>query len=290
MKTVFPDNIRCAAVISPAGMPNKSELQNGVDFLKACGLKVKIMPHAFGSDSPHASYLAASDEERASDFTQAYCDDEVDIIFSSRGGYGCARMLPLINWKYLKTFRPKIVAGYSDLTSLFFAMTAFECGTPLASVMTAKLHECPEPYLKKLSFACSGKQLHFDLETIQSGNASGSILAGNLTVAASCAGTQYMPDISGKILILEEVGEDIYRIDRLLNQLRLSGILGRCAGLIGGYFSGCGKDDVKQLLNEYSRFVNGPVLADFPYGHEFPFEPFMYNRNCVIDGKHLIIN
>lgn len=290
MGCIFPENIRCAAIISPAGAPDKTELQNGIDLLKSCGLEVKVMPHAFGSDSLHPSYLAATDEERAADFIQAYCDNDVDIIFSSRGGYGCARILPLIDWQHLKKFRKKIVAGYSDLTSLFFAMTAFECGTPMASVMAAKIHECPDDYFDKLSAVCSGKQQRFELETIQSGRTYGSVLAGNLTVAASCAGTQYMPDITGKILILEDVGENIYRIDRMLNQLKLSGILSKCAGLIGGYFSGCKQDDICTLLKEYSCCINGPVLTGFCYGHELPFAPFMYGSNGMIDGKHLIIN
>ena len=89
----LPDSIKCVAVISPAGVPDKEKLSQGIDFLRQNGLKVKTFAGTYGCDCDF-SYLAASDRERAADFTTAYLDEEVDMIFSSRGGYGCARMLP----------------------------------------------------------------------------------------------------------------------------------------------------------------------------------------------------
>ena len=282
--------IRCAAVISPAGRPEKTDLDCGIGLLRTHGLEVKVMPHVYGSENSSFPYLAATDAERAMDFMQAYCDNDVDIIFASRGGYGCARMLPYLDWSKLKSCRPKIVAGYSDLTSLFFAMTVKNCGIPLASVMAAKLMDAPENYLSSVMAACSGKERIFELDVIKYGCCNGTVLAANLTVAASCAGTAYMPDTSGKILVLEEVGEDLYRIDRMLNQLRLCGALEKCSGLVGGYFSGCDTGQVKELLKTYSRYVNGPVLAGFSYGHELPFVPFLYGNSWKIDGNCLVIS
>ena len=290
MKSFLPPEIKCAAIISPAGLPAEDELTNGIAFLQDCGIEVKVMPHAFGSEKEHPAYLAATDDERANDFMQAYCDEDVDIIFASRGGYGCGRILDLIDWNLLKTKRSKYVAGYSDLTSLFFAMTAENCGTPIASVMTAKLSNCTERELTGIFKACTGTKRSFALDVIKSGHAKGTLLAGNLTVAASCAGTKYMPDVKGKILLLEDVGENIYRIDRLFNQLKLNGILERCAGIVTGYFTGCSNNEIKTLLTDYSCYVNGPVLANYAYGHEMPFDAISYKETALIEDNLLIIS
>ena len=290
MKNFLPDKIRCAAVISPAGKPDRTELEQGVKLLKEAGLTVKVMPHAFGSENAHFPYLAAADSERASDFTQAYCDDEVDIIFASRGGYGCGRILPLIDWNSLKKYPAKIVAGYSDLTALFFAMTTYKCGIPLASVMAAKISSCFQRELEGIFAACCHAKKQFILDVIKPGTASGEILAGNLTVAASCIGTPYMPDVKNKILILEEVGEDPYRIDRLFNHLKLAGILEDCAGIIAGHFTGCQPETISEILADYSRYVNGPVLSNFAYGHEMPFDALLYGTPAVIAENRLMLN
>ena len=290
MKSFLPEHIKCAAVISPAGTPDAEELRKGIELLQSCGIKVKIMPHAFGSSTAHPKYLAASDEERAADLMQAYCDPDVDIIFAARGGYGCGRILPLLDWKKLRSAGNKIVAGYSDLTSLFFAMTSKECGTPLASVMAAKLAECSSRELDAIRSACSKEKRVFGLEVIKPGNSTGELLAGNLTVAVSCIGTQYMPDVRGKILLLEDVGEDIYRLDRMFNQLKLSNILQSCSGIIAGYFSGCQSDDVRNLLKDYSQYVNAPVLSGFSYGHELPFDAVLYGTRAEINDSRLTVN
>ena len=155
MEHFLPKKIKCAAIVSPAGKPDQAELEQGIFFLEKCGIQVKVMPHAFGSKNTLCPYLAATDQERAADFTEAYLDKDVDIIFASRGGYGCGRILPLLNWEKLIKAPKKIVAGYSDLTSLFFAMTAKNCGTPLASIMAAKLWSCSQRELLGIFDACS---------------------------------------------------------------------------------------------------------------------------------------
>ena len=289
MNNFLTDNIRCAAIFSPAGKPDADALKCGISLLESCGIKVKVMPHAFGSSTPHPDYLAAADDERASDFMQAYLDEETDILIASRGGYGCGRILERLDWQKLKSAKNKIVAGYSDLTALFFAMARHNCGTPLASVMAAKLNDCSVCELQSIYDACSGKKRSFELDVIKSGCASGSLIAGNLTVAASCAGTQYMPDMRGKILFLEEVNEDCYRVDRMLNQLKLSNTLQQCSGVVSGYFSGCEKKAVREVFEYYSKFVNGPVLADFPYGHELPFEAVKFGQIAEINENRLSI-
>ena len=103
MNNFLTDNIRCAAIFSPAGKPDADALKRGISLLESCGIKVKVMPHAFGSSTPHPDYLAAADDERASDFMQAYLDEETDILIASRGGYGCGRILERLDWQKLKS-------------------------------------------------------------------------------------------------------------------------------------------------------------------------------------------
>jgi muramoyltetrapeptide carboxypeptidase len=287
MKSFLPENIKCVAVVSPAGPPDKAKLESGISFLEKCGLKVKTYPGTFGIAN-ETKYLAAPDIRRAEEFTQAYLDEEVDMIFAARGGYGCSRMLPYLDWEKLKQF-DKPVAGYSDLTSLFLAMTANNCGTPVASNMVSELALCNERELEGIFAAVSGKKRSFSLDVIKSGRASGKIIAGNLTVAARCAGTAFVPSAKGKILLLEDVGEAAYRIDRSLNQLRNCGFLPECSGLITGYFSGAEETEVQQVLKYYSSFINGPVLSGFAYGHEMPFDAVSFCQTAVINGNRLEI-
>ena len=287
MKRFLPENIKCVAVVSPAGHPDKEKLAAGIAFMRENGLKVKTFPGTFGVAND-TGYLASSDTQRAEEFTKAYLDKEVDMIFSSRGGYGCARMLPYLDWDKLKQ-RNIPVAGYSDLTSLFLAMTANECGTPVASTMTSELAFCSQRELDGIYAACSGKERTFTLEPIKSGTATGTIIAGNLTVAASCAGTPYMPSAKGKILFLEDVGEAPYRIDRSLNQLCQCGFLSECSGLVCGYFSGADISAVRNTITHYSKYINGPVLMNFAYGHELPFDALSFRQTAIINEKVLSV-
>lgn len=283
----LPDSIKCIAVVSPAGPPDREKLAKGIAFLEENGLKVKNYTGNSGADSSFG-YLSASDRERAASFTAAYLDEEVDMIFSSRGGYGCARMIPYLDWEKLKQ-RNIPVAGYSDLTSLFFAMVSNNCGTPIASIMASELAFCTRRELDGIYAACSNQKRVFDLKVVKPGKGSGTILAGNLTVAASCAGTSQMPSARGKILLLEDVGEAPYRIDRSLNQLAQCGMLSECTGLVCGYFSGASDPEVQQIISHYSKFVNGPVLSGFAYGHELPFDAVSFSQNAEIENNLLTL-
>lgn len=287
MRRFLPDNIKCVAVVSPAGPPVREKLARGISILESSGIRVKTYPGTYGVANK-ADYLASPDVQRAEEFMQAYLDDEVDMIISSRGGYGCSRMLPYLEWNKLKQ-RDIPVAGYSDLTSLFFAMTANDCGTPVASNMVSELGSCSDRELEGIFAACSGKRREFSPDVIKPGRASGNIIAGNLTVAASCAGTAYMPSSKGKILLLEDIGESPYRIDRSLNQLCQCGFLTECSALIFGYFSGADNAEVRQILEHYSNFVNGPVLSGFAYGHEMPFDAVSFKQCAKIDQNRLSI-
>ena len=267
---IFPDNFTVAAV-APAGPVSDETLFNGVEALQNLGAKVKLMPHIQSASSLHR-FLSASDDERAADLSDAWNDPDISMIWAIRGGYGCGRILEKLNWETLAA-RPLPLAGFSDITALHWAMTAKNCGIPMALPMFAYLKEADEYTLESLKSVFSGKNPVLTLPALRKGNVSALPLAGNLTVAASLCGTPYFPDTTGKLVILEEVGEKSpYRIDRLLNQLRLAGTFDKAAGVIFGYFTECGDTDgLMNVLNDFTSKINIPVFYGLKYGHELPF-------------------
>ncbi len=271
---LFPPHIRCVTVVAPAGPLAAEAVEDGCAFLREQGITVKVTPAAA---QPAPGYLAASARQRADELTAAWLDPETDAIFAIRGGFGSAHLLPLLPWEKLAA-RPDLpVIGYSDITALHWAMTSLGIGTPIIGPMIGKIREAALNPFTALSLrrALVGEPATLDaapeygpLNILNPGTAAGLPLAGNLTVAASLAGTPWMPDPTGKIILLEDLNEPPYRIDRYFTQLEQSGFLHRAAGLILGQFSDCG--DLTPILTRLSSTFPGPILTNYPFGHTFP--------------------
>ncbi len=259
-------------IISPAGPVDKDKLLSGVAGLEKLGCSVRLGDHALGK----TGYLAASAAERFADFRNFYLDDEIDLILASRGGFGCAHLLP--DLAELPK-RPKLVAGYSDLTALLWALEKFDLATTLALPMAARYGDLDEKSLASAAAALAATPRNLGTFTeLRPGAAQGLPLPGNLTVAASIVGTPYFPDCAGRILVLEDVNEPLYKIDRALTQLEQGGAFAACGGVIFGEFTQSGATDAEldELLIRATRQVAGPVLRGLRYRHEFPFE----SLNC----------
>ena len=267
---IFPENFIIAA-ISPAGKATPERVDAGIKILQKLGAKVKLMPNVL-KGNPEWSYLSATDDERRADLEAAWLDPEVDMIWAVRGGYGCVRLLPMLNWEKLVQRKDMPVAGFSDITTLHWAMSAKGCGIPMALPMFSFLEEIDEYSLQSLAGVFQNKNCDFTLPALREGELCGIPLPGNLTVAASLCGTPYFPDTTGKILILEEVREYPYRIDRTLNQLLLNNAFERCAGVVFGKFSSSGNpDEIMTVLKDFTSKVKVPVYYGMEYGHELPF-------------------
>lgn len=235
---------------------------------------MKIFPAACNAPAEFA-YLAASDELRAADIQAAFADESVQLILAARGGYGCARVLDMLDWDMLRK-RRVMLAGFSDITALHWAMCAQNAGIPVAAPMLKYLSDGDEFTLKHFFAALRGEKLTLSLPSLNGGGKVQALpLPGNLTVAASLAGTPYFPDTTGKILILEDVAETPYRLDRCLNQLRLAGAFRKCAAVVFGRFTQCGSEaEIMQLLQDFAGKVECPVFYDCPFGHETPMLSF----------------
>ncbi len=223
-------------LISPASVIEREELTTVVEFLTAYGFQVKLGKHVLDQ----YGYLAGRDADRAADVNAMFADDRVQAILTLRGGWGCNRILPLLDYDLIRR-HPKILMGYSDITSLLLAIYArsgvvtFHGPVGISTWNWFSLNYVERILLKKEAILLQNLSSH-RVETITPGKTRGRLLGGNLSVLAALVGSPYLPTWKNTILFVEEVGEEIYRVDRMLTQLKLAGILDQLAGFI---FAGC---------------------------------------------------
>ncbi len=271
------------AVVAPASAPTEwSDFEAGIRRLQAAGLTVvsSVEPKT------QMGYLSASDDARAEALNNALRRSDVRAIFCARGGYGALRIIERIDYASMES-APKIIVGYSDVTAIHLAVLA-RTGIPgLSAAMVAtdwgsidereasSVLNCLSGDAASGVFAPEG----IALKAVRQGKAEGRLIGGNLSVLCRLIGTPYLPDVTGAILFVEDVGEPPYRIDGMLAQLRLSGVLRRIGGLVIGSFTEAdpppGKPSLPldDVLNHYAAFVDGPVASGLPYGHFQPKEP-----------------
>jgi muramoyltetrapeptide carboxypeptidase len=260
------------AVVAPAAAIERAPLERGVNLLASMGYRVKVSERALA----RSGILAGDDRERANELREYFADPEVKAIFSARGGYGCGRLLPLLDFSLIAA-TPKIFIGFSDATFLlnalvdFAGMVSFH-GPMVAMDFARGLSPRSFEHLKGL---LTGKAGGFELEARESlhpGDAQGEVIGGCLSVLVAMIGTPYEPRFDGRILFLEDTGEKAYRIDRMLVQLRQSGALGRLAGIVFGAIRAIdGNDQETQMIArfaaEQTAGLGCPVLYGIEAGH-----------------------
>jgi muramoyltetrapeptide carboxypeptidase len=259
------------ALVAPAGpLRGDQELQAAIAHASSLGWEPVVAPHAL---SRHG-YLAGTDEQRADDFNAALRDDDVDGIWCLRGGYGAMRILDALDYDAMRR-NPRPLIGYSDITALHCAVNV-RCGVVSYHGPTARgeltgfsRDSLVRAVVDRVDPCGSAPEAR----RLRGGCAEGRLVGGNLALLAALAGTPYAPDYTDAILVLEDVGEATYRIDRMLQQLRLSGALDRVAGIAFGQFTEstdpldaepCPLDEV---LRAVSDAAGVPALAGIPLGH-----------------------
>ena len=259
------------ALVAPAGpLRGPAELDVAMSQARELGWVPQAAPHVL---SRHG-YLAGTDAERAHDLNAALRDDDVDGIWCVRGGYGAMRILSALDYDAVRR-RPKPVLGYSDITALHAALAA-RCGVVTFHAPTAR-GELTAFSRSSLVRAVVERQDPCGeapgARVLRGGRAAGPLVGGNLALLAALAGTPFAPDYTGAILVLEDVGEATYRIDRMLRQLLLAGSLDALAGIAFGQFTE-GLDAVDgvsrpldEVLRETADAAGVPALAGIPLGH-----------------------
>ncbi len=233
-----------------------------------------LVPRFGAAVGARYGYLAGPDADRAADLNAMYADDTIRAVFAVRGGWGAARILPLIDWRTIRA-NPKLLIGFSDITALHLAFAA-RAGYPTIHGPNAA-SSWPETSwnaLWWLAFAGVTPTLEAGGTTITGGKARGPLMGGNLTILSTLLGTPFFPDLAGAILVLEDVGEAEYRIDRMLAQLALAGVLRRAAGVVFGTCSRCtsGEADyagftVPELARQHLEPLGVPAIEGANVGH-----------------------
>jgi muramoyltetrapeptide carboxypeptidase len=282
MRIIKPKRLRPGDVIgvcAPSSPPTSTEkIEDGIAYIERCGFRVDVGKNVFHKQG----YLAGSDKERAADLNKFFANKRVKAIFTARGGYGAHRILPLLDYNLIRK-HPKILVGYSDITAIQFALlskiglVSFS-GPMVAADMSQGLKGKSEDlFWQCLTTTQPPPILESDSTSrrffIHKGTAVGRLLAGNLAVLTSLLGSEFFPILNDPILMLEEIGERPYRIDRMLQQIRLSGTLSKVAGVALGRFTECqpekGKPSLtlEQILKATFLDFHHPIASGFQYGH-----------------------
>lgn len=261
-------------LINPASPVDLEDVEYTEKALAKLGLKVKRGAHILDE----YGYLAGKDRDRAADIQAMFADDSVKALLTLRGGWGCNRILPLLDYNLIRQ-NPKIIMGYSDITSLLLAIYARSgMVTFHGPVGTSEWNQFSLGYFQRILFNGGAVKMvnpvRISGEAIAPGKATGRIVGGNLSVLTSMVGSPYLPDWNQTILFVEEIGEDIYRIDRMLTQLKIAGILDQIAGFIFAQCRNCtpGEDDdpsltLPQVLSDIIKPLGIPAWYGSAIGH-----------------------
>lgn len=269
-------------LITPGSYIDDEGLEKAVKNLEDMGFHVKTGRHI----RAERGFTAGTDAQRLDDLHRMFADDGVAGIWCARGGYGCSRLLPYIDYRLIRR-HPKVLIGYSDITALLQAIhreTKLVCfhGPVAASEFTdytrsqvsALLMDGAGPHTIELSEANGAEEEPaFQPTIIRGGKAAGPLFGGNLSLLAALAGTNYRLDATGKLLFIEDIGEKPYRIDRMLTQLRQSARLSAAAGIALGVFADCepAPDDrslsLRETLQDRLGDLGIPVAYGLSFGH-----------------------
>ncbi|GAA2383304.1 LD-carboxypeptidase [Streptomyces coeruleofuscus] len=264
------------AVVAPSGPVPEERLQAGLDVLRGWDLDPVVAPHVLGRHREFA-YLAGTDAQRAADLQNAWCDPAVAAVLCARGGYGAQRMADLLDWEAMRAAGPKVFAGFSDITVLHQAFaTRLGLATlhgPAAAGVDFIKNARAQEHLRATLFEPESVRTVTALppggSALVPGRARGVTLGGCLSLLASDLGTPHaLAGARGGLLLIEDVGESPYRVDRYLTQLLRTGWLDGVAGIVLGSWAACGPyEELRAVLADRLGNLGVPVVEEFGFGH-----------------------
>jgi len=286
------------ALTAPAGaIFNKSHISKIEKRLAELGFKTvrgETLKQQVG-------YLAGSDDLRTQELHEFFKDKSVNAILAMRGGWGCARILDGLNYNLIKE-NPKIIMGYSDITSLLIAITnktglvTYHGPVGYSSWKEFSTKQVFNTLVNGLTHTMTNPNGYKEgLKTLTSGSASGELVGGNLTVLVSMVGTDYEPNWTNKILFIEETGEEPYRIDRMLWQLKQANVFDEINGVVIGAFTKCNPDEpeksfsLDEVLDQHFKEARFPVYKGATIGHIVPKFTMPIGLNASMDADKFSI-
>lgn len=274
-------------VVAPAGpVLSRVALRRGVARLQELGFRVKVAPQT----ALRTGFLAGSDAARARAFMEMISDPGIKAVICARGGYGCLRLLPLLDFGAIRAASKPIV-GYSDITALLCAvweragLVTFH--GPMICADFGAVRPPPSTirhFLAVVSGSGTPQGVRWltcitsgTVRTVRGGRARGRLVGGNLATLCAMLGTKWFPKLQGRILFIEDVNEPLYRIDRMLTQLLEAGVLNGVAGIACGRFTncrdttprraGCARADLLDVFKDRLGGLGVPVVLGLPFGH-----------------------
>lgn len=270
------------AIVAPATMAFEADkVRITAEQIEALGFRARLGEHVFDKHG----YFAGTDEDRAADLNEAFRNDSVDGIIFMSGGWGSPRLLPLLDYEAIRA-NPKVILGYSDITAL---LNGIHQRTGLVTFHGPNGSSRLRPYsLEHLRRAIMSPEAlgtlaippkpegelvarDYRIISIREGIARGRLMGGNLSLIAALMGTPWEIDSRGAILLIEDVNEEIYRVDRMLTQLNLAGKLDQAAAVVFGYCTRCPVDgpsfSLEELLRDHFEDLGVPVMSGFAFGH-----------------------
>jgi muramoyltetrapeptide carboxypeptidase len=270
-------------IIAPSSPFDEQKFCEGLSIIEEMGFKVFFPENIFD----RKGYLAGSDEHRADMLNSMFANSDIKGIICARGGYGSLRILPLIDFNVISS-NPKLLIGCSDVSALLNNLYSKRRLVSLHGPMIESLANASDTTKRSLRDIFLND--HFltlrssNSVVIHPGQASGIMAGGNLTTLCHLLGTPFEPDFSGQILLLEDIGESPYRIDRMLMHMKLAGCFDRITGIVLGTFKGCGESDhVYQIFNDIFSNDIFPILAGFDVGHDEPNLTIPFGINAYFD-------
>lgn len=263
-------------LVNPASFLDPEDVDIARKELAQLGLNVKLAAHV----RDRYGYLGGRDADRAADINSMFADSSVRALIAMRGGWGSSRILQKLDYDLIRR-QPKIIMGYSDITALVLAIYARSgVVTFHGPVGTSDWNRFTLDWVRRILFSGEAVTLrnpwydpHYRVETLTAGRARGRLVGGNLSVLAGMVGSPYLPEWQGTILFVEEIGEEVYRVDRMLTQLKLAGILDRISGFIFGQCRDCDPEEpdkslsFRQMLSEHIKPLGIPAWYGSMIGH-----------------------
>ncbi|HEX5169831.1 MAG TPA: LD-carboxypeptidase [Cyclobacteriaceae bacterium] len=263
------------SIVAPAGKVRNAALQDAIRILEDWGLRVSLGVHLY--DNSH-SYLASTDQNRCQDLQSAINDPNVAAVLCARGGYGITRVLDQIGFDtFIK--KPKWIVGFSDITALHLRLSNLGCQSIHGVMPMLFTRQNAEPSVDSLRRLLFGERIKYysnPNSNNREGTSFGELVGGNLSLIVDSIGTKSDPDTKGKILVIEEIEEPKYKLDRMMTHLKRAGKLSGLAGLIIGYMSNISEtenpfgESVEEIILDKVKEFEYPVSFGFPTGHDFP--------------------
>ncbi|MFJ5641729.1 LD-carboxypeptidase [Streptomyces sp. NPDC093223] len=261
------------AVVAPSGPVAEDRLQAGLDILRGWDLDPVVAPHVLDRDG-RLGHLAGSDADRAADLQRAWCDPSVAAVVCARGGYGAQRLVDLLDWEAMRAAGPKAFVGFSDATALHEAFAtrlglATLYGPVAAGADFVKSAEAQQHLRATLFAPETVRTITGRGRALVPGRARGVTVGGCLRLLATGIGTPHThPGARGGLLLLEDVGEQPYSLDRSITQLLRSGWLDGVVGILLGSWDRCGPyEAVRAVLADRLGGLGVPVVEEFGFGH-----------------------